>query len=370
MPDARCQFSIASIEHLTSDIRKMFDRLFGNQRAKDILRRMLAHRRVPGALLFIGEDGVGKKLFAIELAKALNCRAPKGTEACDHCVACARIARFPSDGPNSADSPKQIIWSEHRDVGMVRAAGRFIVVPQIREIEQETNYRPYEGAARVFLIEGADRLNEAASNALLKTLEEAPSTSHLILLTSHPANLLPTIRSRCQIVRFAPLTAAEVETYLVKNGKRSGEEARLAAHLSRGRIGHALEINVDTYLAHRDAMFGVLEALTGNVDRARFLRIAEDLSDAKRKEEYEPRLDILEALIHDLWLLSLSTKDAKIINEDARTRLVHMSAAVASRRAASWLTRIEELRRQLAVNINRRVATDALFLAMAEERQS
>lgn len=349
----------------------MFDRLTGNQRAKEILRRMIANGRVPGALLFTGEDGTGKKLFALELAKALNCQTPKEKEACDKCAACVRIERSAAPISDNSEANKQIIWTEHPDVGLVRAAGRFIVVAPIREIERETNFRPYEGAARIFLIEEADRLNDSSSNALLKTLEEAPSTSHIILLTSRPANLLPTIRSRCQVIRFAPLTAAEIEAYLVQKRKRSGEEAHLAAHFARGRLGHALEMNLDTYRAQRDAMLEVLDALTSRKDRARLLRAAEDLSDAKRKEEYEPRLDILETLIHDLWLLSLRMPNTKITNEDKRNHLARISASTESYRLAGWLSRIEELRRQLAVNINRRVATDALLLSMAgEERKS
>jgi hypothetical protein len=96
----------------------------------------------------------------------------------------------------------------------------------------------------------------------------------------------------------------------------------------------------------------------------RLLRAAEDLSDTKRKEEYEPRLDVLETLIRDAWLLSLDPK-TKIVNEDIRERLARFGAQLESRRVADWMTRIQNLRGQLAVNINRRVATDALFLSMA-----
>lgn len=348
----------------------MFNNLVGNQRVKETLRRMLAQGRVPGALLFTGEDGVGKKLFAVELAKALNCRAPvREVEACDECSSCRRIARLAvTPATDDAEANKRINWSAHPDVGLVRAAGRFIVIPQIREIEREANFRPFEGAARVFLIEEADRLNESSSNALLKTLEEVHPTSHLILITARSASLLPTIRSRCQTIRFAPLSATEIEAYLVSQKVRGGQEARLAAQLSRGRLGRALELNLDDYRAQREAMLVVLDALAGAPpDRARLLNAAEALSDAKRKDEYEPRLDVLETLIHDVWLLSLDAAAAEIVNEDDRPRLTRLSTSVESRRAARWLSRIEEIRRQLAVNINRRVATDALFLAMATE---
>ncbi|HYY41474.1 MAG TPA: DNA polymerase III subunit delta' C-terminal domain-containing protein, partial [Pyrinomonadaceae bacterium] len=219
-------------------------------------------------------------------------------------------------------------------------------------------------AARIFIFEEADRLSDASGNALLKTLEEMPPTAHLILLTARPASLLPTIRSRCQVVRFAPLTPAEIEDYLVKHKRRAGAEARLAAQLAQGRLGRALALNLDNYRQQREAMLVVLEALAARADRVQLLRAAEELSDAKRKDDYEPSLDVLALLIHDAWRLALDA-DAQISNEDVRARLAKLSAGVTNRRFTVWLARIEELRAQLAVNVNRRVATDALFLSMA-----
>lgn len=346
----------------------MFSSLVGNQRAKEILQRMLAAGRVPGALLFVGEDGVGKKLFALELARALNCPTPRGAEACGVCSACLRIGKFAYPSAEDRDAHKRIIWSEHGDVGLLVAYNRSILVDAARDLQRETNFRPFEGRSRVFIIEEADRMNEQAANALLKTLEEPHPAAHIILLTSRPAALLPTIRSRCQVVRFAPLAASEIENYLVRAGRRSGEEARLAAHLSRGRLGSALAINVDDYRSRRETMLGVLDALAGKTDRARLLRVSEELSDAKHKDDYEPRLDVLETLIHDVWLLGLGAQPDRLVNQDLRAQLERLAQTVESRRAARWLSRIEELRAQLAVNINRRVATDALFLAMAEDK--
>ncbi|PYS97755.1 MAG: hypothetical protein DMF65_10950, partial [Acidobacteria bacterium] len=165
----------------------MFDQLIGNERAKETLRRMLRQGRVPGALLFAGEEGLGKKLFAVELARALNCRARRGVEACGVCAACARIGHFQLPPSDDRDEHKKVAWSEHPDVGMLVPYNRNILVDAVRDLERECNFRPVEGAARVLIVENADTLNEAASNALLKTLEEAPPSSHLILITSRPA---------------------------------------------------------------------------------------------------------------------------------------------------------------------------------------
>ena len=343
----------------------MLDKLVGNQRAREVLRRMLAQGRVPGAMIFAGEEAVGKKLFAVELAKSLNCRTPRGAEACDECPACKRIPRF-APSPSDGDERKRFVaWSEHPDVALVRREASVVNIYQARVIERESNYRPQEGRARVFIIEEADRMNLPAANALLKTLEEAPPTSHLILLTARPSGLLPTIRSRCQIIRFAPLAPREIEDYLTKNCKRAGQEARLVARLARGRLGRALELDLDAYREQRDSALSVLEALlAAPPDRARLLRSAEELTDPKRKDEYESHLDTLATLVHDTWLLSLSP-DSEIVNEDLRERLSRSARALDTPRAARWLSLVEELRAQLAVNVNRKIATDALFLSMS-----
>ncbi|MCA1594451.1 MAG: hypothetical protein LC754_17860, partial [Acidobacteria bacterium] len=88
----------------------MFDHLVGNERAKEILRRMLAQGRVPGALLFAGEEGLGKKLFAIELARSLNCRTRAGVEACGRCAACVRMGKFELPAADDKDAYKKVLW--------------------------------------------------------------------------------------------------------------------------------------------------------------------------------------------------------------------------------------------------------------------
>lgn len=340
----------------------MFDQLTGNERVKDLLRRMLEMRRVPGALLFSGEEGVGKKLFAFQLAKALNCRSPKGAEACDGCAACLRISKInypPTDDP---DDKKRILWTDHPDVGLVEPPGRFLLVTMMREIEREANFRPYEGAVRFFIVDDADKLNESSANALLKTLEEPPRTSHIVLVTSRPAKLLPTIRSRCQMIRFCPLPASEIERHLAQ---AKVAEPRIRARSSGGSIGRAFALDLESYRSQRAAMLKVLNALALSVDRSQLLHAAEELNDARRKDEYESRLDLLETLIRDVWMLALGAREDQVVNDDLRAPLLILSQAVASYRAADWISKIEEMREQLAVNINRKVATDALFLSLA-----
>lgn len=344
----------------------MLNSLTGNERVKEQIRRMLAAGRVPGALLFSGEDGIGKKLFALELARALNCRNLQGVEGCGTCPVCTRISHFNYPQSNDDDDLIPIVRTDYGDVGMVVAPKRVLRVDQMRQIETEANFRPFEGKARVFLIDDADKLNPASSNALLKILEEPPATSHIILITSRPAMLLPTILSRCQAVRFSPLSVTEIEQHLLSNKLAASADARLLAKYSGGSLGRALKEDVESYKEHRETMFRVLRALALSGDVVQLLRGAEAMNEARFKDDYEFRLELLETLIRDALILSVGASEEQVVNEDLLPELRKISARVNADNAIAWIGAIEELREQLVVNINRKIATDSLFLTMAQ----
>lgn len=348
----------------------MLDQLVGNERVKKLLRGMLEARRIPGAMLFAGEEGVGKKLFALEIAKALNCRTPRGAEGCGSCPSCKRISKFNYPQSSESDDWKGIIWTDHPDVGMVTAPKRVLLVDQMRAIEREANFRPYEGTARVFLIDDADKLNDASANALLKVLEEPPHTSHIVLLTARPAMLLATIRSRCQMLRFSPLAASEIETHLLQNKIAGTAEAHIRARAARGSLGRAVDQDFQEFTSQRAAMIKVLEALAAGDDGIQLLHSSEELNAAPVKDEFESRLDILETLIRDAWMLSLRAPAESIVNHDLLPQLERISKRLDGRHPAGWISQIEEMREQLIVNINRKAATDALFLTMAASSSS
>jgi len=343
----------------------MFDSLTGNNRVKEVLKLMIAAGRLPGALLFVGEEGIGKKLFALEVARTLNCRSPKDNEACGTCGACTRILKFNFPMSIDSDDWKQMIWSDHRDVGMVVAPKRVLRVEQMRAIEREANFRPFEGNARVFLVDEAEKLNDSSANALLKVLEEPPSTAHIILITSRPAMLLPTVLSRCQMIRFSPLSPDEIERYLTSNKIADAKSAKIRARAAAGSIARALSGDLEAFTAQRRDMLAVVEALVVTENRAQLLRLAEQLNEAQYKEEFEERLDVLETLIRDAWMLSLGVKREQLVNEDLAGELEKISKRMDPTKAAAWILEVEDMREQLLVNINRKVATDSLFLTMA-----
>lgn len=344
----------------------MFSNLIGNNDVKETLRGLLTNRRLPGSLLFTGEAGIGKKLFALELAKAINCRNRQGVEACDECSTCTRISRSTFPPFNDDDDDKnRLIWSEHADVAMVRPYKQIIRVGPIRELEREANFRPFEGVGRFFIIEDADYMNEQSANALLKTLEEPEPTTHLVLTTTNPSALPATIRSRCQVIQFAPIAVDQVETFLRDSQGVAATDAQILARTSRGSLGRAMAGDVETYRDRREEMIVVLKALTLTGDREQLLRSAEQLAAAKDRDEYEQLLDVLEVLIRDAWALSLGRPNESIVNIDLLSQLQPIARDIRSSQAASWLQQIEELRGTLEVNINRKVASDALLLGMA-----
>ncbi len=348
----------------------MFQDLLGNEEIKTVLRRMISHGRVPRSLLFIGPEGTGKRQFAFELARAVVCTNPSDGEGCGKCSACARTGRFVFPSPDAKrEEFERVFFSEHTDVGTVIPCRNNILVKSIREVEREANFRPYEAPARFFVIDDADRMNDAASNALLKTLEEPPATSHIFLITSRPDRLLQTIRSRCQTLRFAPVPPSRIGEFLIRNKGMSNSDAEIVARLADGSLGRAASFDVAKFRDQRGAMLEILKSLRGDrPDLASLMNLSETLTDPKLKDEYTDRLDWLRSLIHDIWAIAIGRGAEKIVNIDIRNELASMSAEFRSGQLARWLGEIEELRGSLVLNLNRKIATDALLLGMAAKK--
>lgn len=328
----------------------------------------MANDRLPNSLLFAGPEGVGKQQFALEIARVAICDSQTDDgEACGVCAHCKRIGEtnIPSVTDKNRDDFKSVFFTNHRDVASVVPYKNFILVDAIRDLEKEANFRPFEGKARFFIIDDADKMNDQAANALLKTLEEPPSTSYIFLITSRPDSLLATIRSRCQTLKFAPIATDDIEQYLVDERAYTHHEAVLAARTARGSIGRAVSIDVAAFKEQRRRMFDVLRHSLETGERAALLKISEELSDAKNKEHFAENLDILASLIHDVWSLGVSGDKARVIHTDLENELMSLAQHSPVNRLPDWLKVIETMRENFVVNINRKVAADAMFMTMA-----
>lgn len=324
-----------------------FSSLVGNERIKRLLKRGVAEDRIRQGLIFAGPRGVGKHQFALALALALNCRRPVDGDACGLCDQCIKIAA-----------------REHIDVETIVADGQFIKIAQMREMAEKANYRPYDGRRRVYILDDAERLNIAAANSILKVLEEPPETTQMVLVTAKPYALLQTIRSRCQMLSFAPLTAKELEAFLNENYKRPAGENRLLARLARGSIGRALEIDLGVYREERKMMVELLEAAIVARDTMKLMQAAEYLAKKLEREQFERHLDALLVLLADLFYLKLGNAAESLTNADIAPRLSRLVEAATLAQIADWAERIEAIMQGLARNLNRQLAMEEMLLAL------
>ena len=187
----------------------------------------------------------------------------------------------------------------------------------------------------------------------------------MILVSSRPNLLLSTIRSRCQTIRFAPVSPIAIETYLRTTRSMSPEDAGLASRVANGSIAKAASVDLEQYRTQRESFLKIVERSLGAPDRPFLVRASEQLNDAKNKDRFEENLEILEALIRDLWLLKSEADLSQIRNSDIGDKLMAVAAATPRVKLAASLDEIEFLRQSLAVNINRKIATDALFMKMS-----
>jgi DNA polymerase-3 subunit delta' len=330
-----------------------FAKLIGNERNKQIIRRLLERGRINSTMIFAGPEGVGKRQFALTMAKAANCHQSPAdgyeTDSCDRCPVCRRIDE-----------------GAYGDVTVIRPEGQFIKIAQTRELSEEVYFRPREGRQRFFIIDEADRLREEAANSLLKTLEEPPPTSTLILLTSRPDALLLTIRSRAQKLIFSPLSVAEMEKFLDDNYPRPKPDTALLARITEGRIGQATAFDLSVYRQERRTLIELLELLVAGENRFRLLKAAEYLG-KKERDEFEKQLDLLSALLRDLFLIATGSDPDAIVNIDAADRLAPLAGRLELSRLISWVEKFDELRAGLRININRQVATEAALLGLARK---
>lgn len=260
-----------------------WDSVIGQQRVKQLLRTMFEGGRVPHAMIFHGPEGTGKDAAALMLARALNCEAGNFAP-CDRCESCRSMMtlRYPrlklvfpmpakDDESSAVDKLTEDELEEmnamiaakaenpyHR-MGMAKAAG--IKISSVRDIRKEAAFRSGARGRTVILISEADRMNSSAANALLKTLEEPTGDLLLLLTTSRKDSLLPTIISRCQLLRFELLPQREILDALLRQSEIDPEDARDAAQLCGGSYGLALQLAREGGLISREEVLTYLRAV-------------------------------------------------------------------------------------------------------------
>jgi len=350
------------IEHSALSIDKVppvpLRTVVGHRRLISLLSRAVAHDTLPPSLLLAGPAGVGKRLTAVAIAQSVNCLAPRSSktldrDACGECAACRRIQR-----------------GVHPDVMLIEPGDSgSIKIDQVRDAIDRAAYRPFEARRRVVVIDEADALVPAAQNALLKTLEEPPSASIFLLVSSMPDALLSTVRSRCPRLRFAPLHAAEVAEVLMRDHEYSEPDARAAAADADGSVGRALSAGAADLTTARDAAQRLLEQATRVADPVRRLEAAKDLTGKKgtsatERDQLSACLRALASLLRDVGLLASQADSAMLANADLQAPLARVAGTFDGERSARAYSAVDRALAALERNASPKVVADWLVLQL------
>lgn len=306
--------------------------IIGQDRAINILLKTIQRRRLPSSYLFAGESGTGKKLAAINLAKAINClaasnRDAESIDACDECPSCRKI-----------DS------GIHPDFLLVGPEGGLIRIEEIRAIDDLLSLKAFEGIYKVVVVDAADMMNQSAANAFLKTLEEPPENTLIILISSNPDRLPDTIKSRCSRINFTPLALEACEEIIKKVLSRQSEDKVQPGGRRKEAKKKKSEKDLKTTELPDSRILSLLVRLSmgrpGNViagdlieEREWFMKLLKDMLNAEKdgwtsKEEMEKWFDLLLILLRDMAVLKITRNETDLINIDIKERLNKLSSSM------------------------------------------
>ncbi len=352
-----------------------FRAITGHRPLLELLARATARGTLPPSLIFAGPEGVGKRLTATALAQVLNCEHPR-----DYAIVHAEIggeapimhAEIDGDAPISAgndacgDCPacKRIARGVHADILVIEPGDSgSIKLEQVREAIDRSAYRPFEGRRRLVVVDQADALIIEAQNALLKTLEEPPPASVFVLITSRPDILLPTVRSRCQRLRFGPLSPGDVADVLVRDHGLSPADAHAAAATADGSVGRALAGSAADANEARDAAARLLQSAATSTDPRRRLDGAKALAGGGGdRDDLSRRLLALSSLVRDMGLLLSRADDRALANADLKPQLQGLLRSFDSDRTIRAFATIDRALSALDRNASPKIVADWLAL--------
>jgi len=318
--------------------------LVGHSWAVDLLCRHVANGEARHAYLFSGPPGLGRRTLAVHLAQALNCTNPPAPgEFCGECRDCRQIAAM-----------------LHPDLAVIQAEneGGTLKVDQVRAVQHSLSLKPYQSKYRVALFLRFQEANDNAANALLKTLEEAPAHAILLLTADTPESLLPTIISRCEILRLRPLRVEEVESMLTAKGV-DPDRARLLAHISGGRPGYANRLLEDSSLLEtRAERLNDLQALLQST-RVKKFSYADKLS--KDKDGMRQAITFWLSYWRDV-LLKASRASVPITNVDYTAEIESLAARLTLPAVRRTVSDLELALDRMDRNVNPRLLAEVLLM--------
>jgi len=322
-----------------------FNEIVGHDMIIDYLKKAIENGKVSHSYLFEGEESIGKRMVALAFAKALLCKEI-GNEPCNRCISCTKF-----DNAN------------HPDFQLIEPERGLISMKTLDKLLRTVNIAPLESKRKIILIDDSHCMGLGGQNILLKTLEEPPAYINIILLSSNSNMLVPTILSRCQIIKFQPVESSRIIALLRKEYKKTWEEANFIAHFTKGSVGRSIEISRSTeFEVKRKKVIELIDDVVnggkGNIFTARDFLL-------DNKDSIEEILDIILYWFRDLAIYKKVGSTELIINMDSISLLSNQSY-LSMDRINDIIERIEEARDNILEHVNYQLAIETMLLCMQE----
>lgn len=319
----------------------LFKDIKGQEKAIAFLKSAIGQDRVAHAYIFHGLDGIGKKATALAFAKTLNC-LEAGPEACGECLSCRKIER-----------------GSHPDVIPIQPDGAFIRIKEIRGLQEQMMFRPAEGRKRVFLILEAERMNSAAANALLKTLEEPTGSNILVLVTARPHQLPLTVLSRCQRLKFQPLRSELMINILEERFCVDAQMSSTLAAISGGSLGKALEMKDNDFAARREELIDKLALISTPLD---FFPVLAGMGNDR--DLILEGLETMKTYFRDILVFSETGDDRQVFNRDRIEVISKAAGRMSKQELLNSMKVINAAVRALEQNANRQLLLEMMMFRL------
>ncbi len=355
-----------------------FESFLGNPKAVTAVREMLSSDRVPGALLFAGPDGVGKKTLALMLAKGLNCerRPLRRNDFCGKCARCRKAEEMLAAARDDLgrrrevkDAQKRVEGLIYFDLQLIEPITRYILIEQIRQLRNVAYTRPFEFPQRVFIFDQAQAIHWQAADLLLKVLEEPPETTKFILVCPNAYELRPTIRSRCLRVQFVPVEDSVIEGLLAREKQLPKSQKTLAVRVAAGSVARAKTLDLDEFERRRRPWLAYLENVAGKAGSPKGTPDWRALFDSTRmlaehRDDFEETLKIGYSLLRDLLLIIEAGGEQDVVNLDLLPRLKPWASQLGLPGIEKLKEGLDQATRLQIRNVNQQVALDALAIEL------
>lgn len=322
-----------------------FEHIIGHEKQIKNLQNTIKNNKIGHSYLFVGEEAIGKKAVALYFAKTLLCEK-KGLIPCNVCNSCIKF-----DTHN------------HPDFFFIEPEKNIIKKGQIEEVIKNIMTKPYESEKKIFIIDDSYKMNKEAQNSFLKTLEEPPKFAHFILISTNSRNLLPTIVSRCEVIKFFPAKKSEIVHILTTEYNKDKEKAEFISSFSRGRVGKIIQLfSSEDFFQKREKVIEIIDEIV----RGEKFKVFSFYDFFKEnEEEYEEILDIILYWFRDLMIYKELGTSELLVNKD-KIELLSSQTFLSKYKINDIINIVQSTKENINNNVNFQLSIEVMLLNMQE----